>query len=49
MNIGLGEDEEVARWGEMEVPDTEEVRAKVAELESNGLQTHLTYIPHDAQ
>ncbi len=44
MNIGLGHDEEVAKWGEMELPDSDALRTKVAELESQGFRTNFTYI-----
>lgn len=44
MSIGLGKDEEVAEWGGMELPDTEALRAKVAELESRGFRTNFTYV-----
>lgn len=48
MNIGLGEDDEVAEWGEMPLPDLESLRSKVAELESRGLRTNFTYVKLDA-
>ncbi len=44
MNIGLGKEDEVAKWGEMELPDTEANRVKVAELESRGFRTNFIYI-----
>lgn len=44
MNIGLGSDEEVAKWGEMELPDSGALRSKVAELESQGFRTNFIYL-----
>ncbi|KAJ6782353.1 hypothetical protein PWT90_03428 [Aphanocladium album] len=44
MNIGYGIDEEVLEWYPMELPDTEPLRAKVAELERQGLKTHFKFI-----
>lgn len=44
MNIGFGSDEEVAKWGQMELPDSGAIRAKVAELESKGFRTNFTYV-----
>ena len=43
MNVGLGNDEEVAEWDKMQLPDTDTLRAKVAELESRGLKTNFDY------
>lgn len=43
MNIGLGKDEEVAKWGKMKLPDTEPLRAKVDELENCGFRTNFTF------
>ncbi|ATY65412.1 hypothetical protein A9K55_002149 [Cordyceps militaris] len=43
MNIALGTDEQVAEWGWMELPDTQALRSKVAELESQGFRGHFTF------
>ncbi|KAM3549293.1 hypothetical protein ARSEF4850_008934 [Beauveria asiatica] len=43
MNIALASDEEVAEWGWMELPDTQPLRSKVAELESQGFRTHFIF------
>ena len=44
MSVGLGIDEEVLKWAEMELPDTEPNRAKVSELEGRGIKTHFKFI-----
>ncbi|CAG9956759.1 unnamed protein product [Clonostachys rosea f. rosea IK726] len=49
MNIALGEDGEVQNWGNMELPDTQALRAKVAELESRGFSTRFVYINYEKQ
>lgn len=43
MNVGFGMEEEVASWDKMPLPDTETLRAKVAELEAGGFRTHFSY------
>lgn len=43
MNIGLGDDREVAEWIKMQLPDTKPLRAKVDELESLGFRTNFTF------
>lgn len=44
MNVGLGEDREVQEWYPMQLPDTQALRAKVAELERRGLSTKFVFI-----
>ncbi|CAI6043491.1 unnamed protein product [Clonostachys chloroleuca] len=44
MNLGIAEDEEVRIWRPMEVPDTQAIRAKVAELEGLGFRTKISYV-----
>lgn len=46
MNIGLGVEEEVQEWGPMELPDTQVLRAKVAELENSGFRTKFAFVNH---
>ena len=43
INMAFGTDDEVATWGKMEVPDTEALRSKVAELEENGIRTNFVF------
>jgi hypothetical protein len=45
MNIGFGTDDEVASWARMELPNTNELKSKVYELEeAQGLKTHFVFI-----
>jgi hypothetical protein len=43
MNIALGVEEEVNEWGAMKLPDTQALRAKVADLESRGFRTRFAF------
>ncbi|KAI0404023.1 hypothetical protein F4802DRAFT_569439 [Xylaria palmicola] len=47
MNIGFGTEDEVGKWGKMELPDTQALRAKVAELEADGFRTNFTFVPYN--